>query len=213
MIPHRFVTEYPERCLQLLDEMEPLARDRDLLGSFALMMAASILVIPWERLSKHHPIAGERGSDLQRALKRTKKQRWHRAEFWEGNDPGHWTFSRIMGEPNFVDRWCDEAGQPSMSEAANTINRRDVDDVFRVIRNALAHGNVVYLDKDGRETVGNPLHFIAFLSRYEEANAPEGQPQTYRLVATTADSFLSLIRAWAVWLQQFPAEYDLRVAA
>jgi hypothetical protein len=43
MIPNRFVTEYPVRCLELLDAMQPIAEARDLLGSFALLTAASIL--------------------------------------------------------------------------------------------------------------------------------------------------------------------------
>lgn len=30
MIPDRFVTEYPARCIALLDEMEPIARDKDI---------------------------------------------------------------------------------------------------------------------------------------------------------------------------------------
>lgn len=46
MIPNRFATEYPERCLQLLDAFEQIASDHDLLGTFSVMMASAILVVP-----------------------------------------------------------------------------------------------------------------------------------------------------------------------
>ena len=51
MIPIRFATEYPERCLQLLEAFEPIAQDRDLFGTFSVMLASSILLVPWERAS------------------------------------------------------------------------------------------------------------------------------------------------------------------
>ena len=37
MIPQRFVIEYPQRCRDLLNELEPTARERRLVGSFSLL--------------------------------------------------------------------------------------------------------------------------------------------------------------------------------
>jgi hypothetical protein len=52
VIPHRFVTEYPERCGQLLLDLEPYARKRNLLGSFALLIASAAFTIPYARMTE-----------------------------------------------------------------------------------------------------------------------------------------------------------------
>jgi len=45
-IPARFVVEYPERCLDLIDALEPTARQRELVGSFSLFVCGSGLCHP-----------------------------------------------------------------------------------------------------------------------------------------------------------------------
>ena len=47
MVPARFVTEYPQRCLELIDALEETARRRELVGSFSLLAAAAVFVIPY----------------------------------------------------------------------------------------------------------------------------------------------------------------------
>jgi len=73
-----------------------------------------------------------------------------------------------MGSIDRVDDWKDQQGRRSLSADANTIKQRKAEEVIRVLRNALAHGNIIYLDKDSREIAGNRMAFMAFLSRYEE---------------------------------------------
>lgn len=41
MIPARFVVEYPQRGLDLIEALEPTARQRELVGSFSLLVADS----------------------------------------------------------------------------------------------------------------------------------------------------------------------------
>lgn len=202
MIPNRFATEYPERCLQLLDAFEQIASDHDLLGTFSVMMASAILIVPWERAKERHFLRAERGSNLQDALKRLGKSKWLNADFWDGVPPGEWRFSRIVGDPNNGSDWMDEKGNRSFSDEGNTINRRTVDDVFRVLRNALAHGNIVYLDGHGYEIGESRVEHIAFLSRYEEAREQRARTETYRLVTVREAEFLPFVRAWANWVSQ-----------
>ncbi len=209
-VPRRFVTEYPARCLAILDMAQPLAQRNDLLASFALMAAASVLVIPYERLKAKHPLTQERGSELYEALHGLERRPWSTAPFWVGREPAEWHFSRIMGDPNNVARWTNAAGQPSMSTDANEISGRKAGDVLRVLRNALAHGNVVYLNKHGQETPDTAVHTLAFLSRYEELG---GDHETYRLAAAPAEQFLEFLRRWAAWLASFPVDDRLIEAA
>lgn len=212
MIPRRFAIEYPERCLQLLDAFEPIARDRDLYGTFSVMLAASILIIPWERANGRHPLTQEQGGDLNAGLRRLERQRWLAADFWQYAPVGEWRFSRITGDPNEVHAWQDDQGRPSFSPEANTVDRRRVGEVFRVLRNALAHGNIVYLDERGRETAGERVQHIAFLSRYEETPEQREADETYRMVTVRETDFLPFVRAWAFWVASHHRNEDLRVA-
>lgn len=213
MIPQRFAIEYPERSLELLDAFEPIAQDRDLYGTFSIMLAASILIIPWERANGRHPLRQEAGGDLATGLRQLGRQRWLDAEFWQGMPAGEWRFSRIMGDPNEVAEWQDDQGQPSFSPEANTIDQRDVTYVFRVLRNALAHGNIVYLDEQGQETWGERVHHIAFLSRYEETAEQRAAGETYRVVTVRETDFLPFVRAWAQWVSGHGETDDnLRIA-
>ena len=213
MIPQRFAIDYPVRCLYLLDAFEPIAHERDLYGTFSVMLAASILIVPWERANGRHPLTQEQGGDLHAGLRRLERQHWIAADFWHDAPAGEWRISRIMGNPNAVHAWHDEEGRPSFSEDAKTIRRRPVGEVFRVLRNALAHGNIVYLDEQGRETAGARVQHIAFLSRYEETPKQRETTETYRLVTVRERDFLPFVRAWALWVaHHHDLDDDLRVA-
>jgi hypothetical protein len=214
MIPNRFATEYPKRCLQLLEAFEPMARNRDLLGSFSVMLASSILLVPWERAKNRHPLTQEHGGGLQAGLRRLEKQRWLKADFWQSASIGEWRFSRIMGNPNNVAGWQDDQDRPSFSSEANTIGQCQVGKVFLVLRNALAHGNIVYLDQMGLETAGGRVQHIAFLSRYDGNAEQQEKDETYRLVVVRENDFLPFVQAWAHWVagHQNKNDKDLRVA-
>ncbi len=213
MIPQRFATEYPERCLQLLEAFKSIAQERDLFGTFSVMLASSILLVPWERANNRHPLKQEHGGGLQGDLKSLEKQKWLESEFWSDASPGEWRFSRIMGDPNNAYEWTNENGNPSFSDEANTIRRRRIGEVFRVLRNALAHGNIVYLDEQGWETEGARVQHIAFLSRYEESEEQRAAAETYRLVTVRETDFLPFVRAWAHWVvAHHQHDRELRVA-
>lgn len=210
MIPDRFATDYPKRCLELLAAFEPIAKDQDLFGTFSIMLASSVLLIPMERVKGAHPLTQERESNLQVALNALAGQKWLEAEFWQGQAPGDWRFSRIMANPDDTWGWHNKAGQPSFSPEANTISKRKADAVLYVLRNALAHGNIIYLAENGQEEKGSRVEHLAFLSRCE---AEEGENNTYQLVTVREADFLPFVRAWASWVAGHHKQHiDDRVA-
>ena len=215
MIPKRFVTEYPERCMQMLEILEPCAREMRLVGSFSLMIASSIFLIPYERMKKGHPL--EDASDepeLYRAIKRIQRQKFLESDVWGPTPPGDWRMSRKITNPNDTHSWKDENGCHPMAKGANNIIvDRTLEDVIRVIRNALAHGSVVYLDRYGHDDPGAEVEFLAFLSRYEESEEQHARSGTYRLVATTEETFLSFVKVWARWLNEFQPDTRLFASA
>jgi hypothetical protein len=216
MIPVRFAVEYPERCLRLLEELEPSARKHELVGSFSILVASSAILIPYERMQSRHPMHKRaRDSDLSRALRSLdKKELFSSAQFWKGSSPGDWRFSRILTEPNDTRGWRDDDKRHPMAlDAKNTIEDRKAGEVLRVIRNALAHGNIAYLNANGFEEQGTRVAFIAFLSRYEETEANRKLAETYRLVVTTEENFLHFIRKWTGWVAGFRDEVGMFKAA
>ena len=213
VVPARFVTEYPLRCMELFELIEPMARDKDLLGSFSLIVATSVFLIPYERMNDRH-FLNRRGKepDLYDAIDRIERQHFLKAEFWRNGTPQEWRFSRIMNEVERTARWRDDKNRhPLAADAVNKIARKKVKDVLYVIRNALAHGNVVYLDEHGSETPGAKLRYLAFLSRCEEEVQPDGN--TYHVVTTTGQGFLDFVKVWATWLAELPGDTRLSVAA
>ena len=144
MIPARFVVEYPKRCLELIEALEPIARRRDVVGSFSLLVASAVFVIPYERMGPKSPLhAPARDSDLSTALKSLEKVSFIEAPLWKGHPPEGWRFSRIMNEPNDTTGWKDEQGLHPMDAAAkNSLQACKAEKVLRVIRNALSHATL-----------------------------------------------------------------------
>jgi hypothetical protein len=233
MIPARFVVEYPQRCLDLIEVLEPTARQRELVGSFSLLAAAAVFVIPYERMGNdknplHHKA---RDVDLFRALKALEKKPFIKAPFWNEHPPNNaWRFSRIMNNPNKTEMWKDEEGRhPMITEAKNSLQSRKASEVLRVIRNALAHGNIVYLNEKGFEQHDTKLQFLGFLGRCEakeqcRCEAKEQQKEsetyhlvttteeTYHLVTTTEDEFLRFVKLWTKWVSKFRDDNRLEAA-
>ncbi len=91
MIPKRFVAEYPKRCMEMLKILEPRAREMRLVGSFSLMVASSIFLIPYERMKKGHPLDDASDEpELYRAIKRIQRQKFLESDVWGHTPPGDW---------------------------------------------------------------------------------------------------------------------------
>ena len=199
MIPQRFVTEYPERCCQLLNLLEPLARERDLVGSLSLLVASAAFTIPFGRLTEtDHPL-GRPEHELAKAIRRLRRRPFLEAPFWNGASPDFFRYARVVNDPEYAGAWRDEAGKHPLQSAES----KDGNTVLRTIRHALAHGNVVYLDENGHESPGHRLRYLAFLSKHDDG-------QSYRVAIFGEDDFLKFLKSWIAWLQTFPPEREFQ---
>jgi len=214
-VPDRFAIEYPRRALDLIEMLEASAREKSLLGSFGLLAASAILTIPFERMRTSHFLHNDaRDADLVKNLKVLEKAAFLEAPFWRSApDDGAWRQSRITNTVDEVHGWLDEVDRDPRSEEANTIQTRKANEVLRVLRNALAHGNIIYLDKNGQEIAGHQMVYMAFLSRYEETASQREQAETYRVVITTEEAFLHFVKSWAKWIGSFDLDRRLAAAA
>ena len=213
-VPSRFAIEYPQRALELIRSFEKHARHSNLVGSFGLLAASAVLTIPYERMQARHFLHDkDEDQDLANQLKVLTKDRFLEAPFWAGRKPGRWRQSRIMATVDQVDKWQNEKGLPSLSDDANIIQTKTADKVIRVIRNALSHGNIIYLNKNDQEISGSTMVSMAFLSRYEETEEQRRVSTTYRVVVTTEDEFLQFIKDWAFWVGNIQPSHSISAAA
>jgi hypothetical protein len=201
MIPERFVTEYPKRCGQLLDLLERPARDADLLGSFALLVASAAFTIPFARMSEEaHPL-GRPEDGIFNAIENLKKHAFVNAPFWDGAKPAFFRYATIVTNVEDSIGWRNERGEHPL----RSTETKDANLILRSIRNALAHGNIVYLDENGYERAGSRLAYLAFLS---ENRGDKG----YRVAVFDEESFLAFLKAWIGWIKAFPPERALAFA-
>ncbi|TIV37005.1 MAG: hypothetical protein E5V91_19715 [Mesorhizobium sp.] len=212
-IPHRLAAEYPRRCLQLINAVEGFAREQRLVGSFSLLAAAAVLTIPFERAQARHFLHRERDDQMTAAMGQLSKVKFVEAPFWQGEGPVEWRQSHIVKNADSVEHWVARDGKhPLAKDAEDFLPGKSAGDVLRALRNALSHGNIVYLNSDGEEREGDQVHYLAFLSRYEEGADQQAKAETYRVIVTTEDEFLRFIRLWAAWISG-PAIDDREIQA
>jgi hypothetical protein len=200
-IPNRFASEYASRCLNLINALEGHAFEEDLVGSFSLLAAASVLTIPFERMQSKHFLHREQEKEVYAALRGLSKIPFVDAPFWLGESPKGWMQSRIKTDVNDPRNWLDQNDcHPLAENAINQIGNKKTTEVLRVLRNSLAHGNIIYLNKHGDELVGDQVYYLAFLSRYEEGLADRKKAETYRVITVSQREFLRFVKLWAQWV-------------
>lgn len=207
--PRHYSAEVPVRCQALIDMLSRrVEEDSDpdgqwggpLKTTFLIAMATPMLVLPIERIFKpaggnHHGVADDRDLDSKLAdlviaqfgVGRT----FGAAPFFE---PGQWAYVPETDPFNVARDWprdaLDALGSHEASEGAALAPTAQV---LLALRNALAHGGVTYLDRDGRHTAfaTNMLGFASF-ARFRR---PELQ-----LLRISVQSFENFLRLWAAWL-------------
>lgn len=211
MIPARFSFEYPERCLKIMETSAPLAEEMNLTTTFAVMMAMPLLLVPLERMNAAHPM-GEHvvEPELHRELKRIRNKAFNSTPFWAGQQDKDWRLSKVVNSIEDTKGWRNSEGfHPSDPASLNEIQSADAGKVLRVMRNALAHGNIVYLDATGFETTYTPAQKIGFVSR------TDGFPWDgrHRVLVVSEQAFMQFLRAWAKWIGGFHSNSSLALAA
>jgi len=186
--------------------MEEQAIKRDLIASFTLLAASSLLTIPFERMKSNHFLHDKNvDKDLAAKRKELEKAKFLSAAFWGTEPPKQddWRQFKIVSEFKKVFHELDGSGSYLLTNGSeNAIEKKSTENVLRVIRNALAHGNIVYLNSNGEEICDEQVYFFAFLSRYEESQEQKDESETYRIIITKVDEFLRFTKLWAKWISK-----------
>ena len=210
--PTHFSLEVPKRAHQLLRDLYEQLTDSDgtrlpLKATFLLSVSMPIVILPIERILKYKQKrteghmndavlnprladAVDRAIDLKGAV--------HEAKFFTGP----WQYASLekgAGFPNLAVTGLPDAvaAQLDAPEAIERAKSLSADTFCRIVRNALAHGGVLYLDQNGRSNSGGPVRRFAFVS----TDRPNNPTKLHFLRIKMAD-YRAFLQHWVDWLNR-----------
>jgi hypothetical protein len=179
--PRHYSVEIPQRCLQLIDELWPYAEKTQqpnhpelgaLTTTFLISMSMPIINLPIERIERHRSAEIEGYADdrhidalLTVAVNTILGgQELRKAPFYSH---GAWSFANYSDEtPVNVARSLpnDLAQELCRETAVAKADKMPASQWCSILRNAMAHGGIAYLDEFGQTTYGRPVTMYAFVS-------------------------------------------------
>lgn len=187
-----FVSDFPGRCAELLDELEPAARVRKREVTLMLSVAASSILIPLERLAgpesdpklgQGHPSRDwETFGDAKAALDDLLAKAFIGSALWPPSSAGSWSFDKLADVSETPDSWAELRKPKPLG------SKKKAKTVVWHIRKALAHGNIF--------TRGRPhIDQIILLSQVAEA------VYKFNYLAVSPADFRAFLQKWLEFLQ------------
>ena len=218
--PANYSLELPERCLQLLDALWPHAQatrqvERPDLGpltsTFLISMSMPIINLPIERIERRSGneashYASDRPIDPAAAsaiVETLQKRPFGDAPFFAD---GAWRFVSCV-KPPFpnIARGLPEtiAAELDSEDAARKAAGIPASQWCSVLRNALAHGGIAYLNEQGRSSYEEPVKMYAFVSgTYDLMSKKRPKPLTaIHFLRISETDYRDFLRRWVAWLQ------------
>jgi len=179
-----FITDFPDRCLDLLKSFEFEARMRDREVTLLLMTAATAFVITLERLGvlgkKHSTGDNEKFKEVASRLKNMASVLLSKSIF-APEHPENWLYGKPDQFNGGPDSWNDFKSFADEDHCVSCI--------LSTIRNALAHGNLY--------TEGNPIRSLVFWSERYEDELMVG----YKFIKVPVEDFRSFLVSWVEFLR------------
>jgi len=186
-----FVDDFPRRCREILKFAGKPALFRGREVTLALMVATAGFVIPYERLKPDggeidHPSGdNKRFSDTAQQLRDLLEEPFLSSAVW-GTSASTWHYVKklksVTGDPN---EWPEFRNRKPFSRD------KTVGSVLKVIRNALAHGNIF--------TFGDPIEAIIFIRTHP---SDKKEVQNYSLVSVAPGDFVIFLNKWFDFLNE-----------
>ncbi len=211
-VPAHYASELPKRLGFLVDKIYPIVKggiDGDQIfggqlgTTFLLAMATPMLVLPIERIVRSANGLRVMGNDLisNAAIGAGLAKAFATGQsFGKLNiavDATGWSYLENRPRFDIANAWSDELLAEFDQEQARTAARdADAAKILKVVRDALSHGGITYLNANGRHVVDGEVSMIVFSAHVGRSG------NTYNLVRVTEVAFHSFLIAWANWLNQ-----------
>ncbi len=227
--PQHYSIELPGRCLALIDQLWPVASEiyggerpdlGPLTSTFLLSMSMPILNIPVERIERQIDRPEGTGYADDRILNADAVKAFEdvirRGQL--GATPfyrdGAWRFHSMKEGPfPNISKGVPDALAEALSsvEAVDAARKMQAQQWISIIRNAMAHGGIAYLDEHGKSTHGTPVKMYAFVSgkygkpkcQHAEAECSYGLGMLEKLniLRISETDFREFLREWVTWLE------------
>jgi hypothetical protein len=173
-------------------------------------MSAPIIVLPIERVERYRdradagymnerPLDPSLASEIDAVL--VKGLLGNAPFFQEGN----WRFASIPNDSyNVALHYPNEIYEALSAPAAfDTARRMQAQEWASCLRNAVAHGGVLYLNRDGRPSHDQQAEVLAFVSaKYREDDLHHrAPPARLKVLQITEVGFASFLKGWVAWLR------------
>ncbi|MBO9708076.1 MAG: hypothetical protein J7521_07680 [Caulobacter sp.] len=207
MIPEHYSRDIPERCDALIDLLsetveQPQVRfGGPLKTTFLLAMAMPMILLPWERLfqrgkgGKANPAAEH---DLDKAMTDEVVGLIGAGKLAEEPffEVGAWALASRQTPFKVGREWpYDLAEELASADAADAATALAPKVFLSILRNALAHGAITYLDQTGYQA-GGEAQMFGFVAKQDYGALP------IHVLRVDKDAFRRFLRAWAQWLRQ-----------
>jgi hypothetical protein len=223
-IPQQYSVQLPQRCLALIDALLPQAREVRMPGeedagplvtTFILAMSTPVLTLPIERVERHRGKKAEGYVDERHLSDRVAEaierslggSALERSKFFQ---PGVWRFAAIPHAAglNFARNFPEPLVEMlNKQQALEDAAQMPASKWSSCLRNALAHGGVIYLDEAGQQSHGMPTEHIAFVSGKPAED--RGTFEELRVLRISRDDYIEFVHDWVRWLEESGLSFEL----
>lgn len=222
-VPYHTSRDVPGRCLWLIDRLLPhvqtIAAPHDselgpLDTTFLFAMSTLIFSLPIERLERHRrkEELGKEGYLDDRPLDPSSAREIDAVLGSDGTNfdaspfyiSGAWRFASIKYSAglNLAREFPEELAEGlSADDAIGAANHLSARAWINCLRNALAHGGIIYLDGDGRQARGKPTQMMGFVSAIYPNGNLRLPPERLIALRTTRADYRATLERWVCWVQ------------
>lgn len=211
-----FFQDFPNRCFDLLDPLMSVAKQKGREVTFTLAMATSAFVVPFERLNsepgQHLANDAVRYTEAKEVFRKTLQMRFF--EFYPDGKYKSWKLMDAV--PIDTDAFSsDPLGYwESLGDQRQDLDNFDTRRILKILRNALAHGNIFTLPKDRR--VNKEIKTLVFVSNvtcYKKAVRLDEDKKRckcmvstgkYDVIMVSPADFLQFLKAWVNFVKSLP---------
>lgn len=192
-----FISDFPSRCIGLLDLFESKAARNDCEVTLLLAIACAGLVIPLERIdNERHTERQPLSPETQCKWDKIKCKAFLSSDLWK-SDADSWKYgqlSSICGDP---DNWAELQNASSMPALRET---SQVSCILRHLRNSLSHGNIYTRDCDHK------IETLVFVATHGD---PKLDNPDWWFITCTPSDFAKFIRKWVKFLSSLELSASL----
>jgi hypothetical protein len=190
-----FTSDFPHRCLELLDRAHGLASASGREVTLLLMVASASLVVPFERLKPDTKYSSHPFGENKRFLRAAERLNELMSQKFIGSalcptTASSWRLAKdVKAVEGDLDEWLPSAKLKALSKD------REVASTLTLVRNALSHGSI--------HTIGDPITDLIFVKEVIGKHLDNSPRRIgFEVICVSYADFHDFVRAWITFLSE-----------